>query len=312
LCLDGDAAGLEAAGRAAGRALPLLEPGKSLRFAILPTGEDPDSLLRRRGPEALLAAVAQAMPLIDFLWAHETRGGPPATPERRAALEARLRARARAIAHPGVRGHYDEAFRERLTAAGLGRVPPGTRRPAPGARGLALRGLPPRPSLELTARHGLARRDDRELLAPLLTEPGLLSGHEDTFAAIPLASADADALRAEILLWHAQARDLDGQGLVNHLRQYGFEDLVDQLLRPVPFLNGEQAKRLAAGAAARWRDLLALHQTTSARTEARKEASGGDAAAIGVLDRELNDSRYGDGGQDSGPDQDEGRARGTA
>src|SRR5262249_35774029 len=53
LCFDGDAAGQRAAGRAAERALPMLEPGKSLRFALLPNGEDPDSFVRKRGAEAL-------------------------------------------------------------------------------------------------------------------------------------------------------------------------------------------------------------------------------------------------------------------
>ncbi|HLJ63670.1 MAG TPA: DNA primase, partial [Stellaceae bacterium] len=44
LCFDGDAAGERAAARALERALPLLKPGFSLRFASLPAGEDPDTL----------------------------------------------------------------------------------------------------------------------------------------------------------------------------------------------------------------------------------------------------------------------------
>ncbi|MDE3016717.1 MAG: DNA primase, partial [Pseudomonadota bacterium] len=41
MCLDGDAAGKRAMLRAAEVALPLLKPGYSLRFALLPGGEDP-------------------------------------------------------------------------------------------------------------------------------------------------------------------------------------------------------------------------------------------------------------------------------
>src|SRR5437870_3823516 len=41
LCFDGDAAGRRAAYRAVGTALPLIRPGKSLRFAGLPDGRDP-------------------------------------------------------------------------------------------------------------------------------------------------------------------------------------------------------------------------------------------------------------------------------
>src|SRR5690606_30732992 len=38
LCFDGDQAGLKAAWRAADLALPLIEPGKTVRFALLPEG----------------------------------------------------------------------------------------------------------------------------------------------------------------------------------------------------------------------------------------------------------------------------------
>ncbi len=49
LCFDGDKAGMRAAHRAADLALPLLQPGKSLRFALLPPGQDPDDLIRAAG-----------------------------------------------------------------------------------------------------------------------------------------------------------------------------------------------------------------------------------------------------------------------
>ena len=49
LCFDGDSAGLKAAYRAVETALPHLKPGKSLRFAFLPKGQDPDDLVQTRG-----------------------------------------------------------------------------------------------------------------------------------------------------------------------------------------------------------------------------------------------------------------------
>ncbi len=51
LRLDGDTAGLRAAMRLIELALPLLEAGKSLRFALMPEGKDPDDLIRGVGPE---------------------------------------------------------------------------------------------------------------------------------------------------------------------------------------------------------------------------------------------------------------------
>src|SRR5580693_2078755 len=53
LCFDGDDAGRRAAHRAIDLALPLVTPGKSLKFATLPEGQDPDDLVRSGGGEAV-------------------------------------------------------------------------------------------------------------------------------------------------------------------------------------------------------------------------------------------------------------------
>jgi DNA primase catalytic core len=86
LCFDGDAAGQRAAQRAAERALPLVKPGKSLQFALLPEGEDPDSLIRRRGAAAMHAVLRGARPLIELIWDITLKNRPLNTPERRADL----------------------------------------------------------------------------------------------------------------------------------------------------------------------------------------------------------------------------------
>lgn len=116
LCFDGDAAGLKAANRAAELALPLLKPGRSLRFALLPDGKDPDDLIRDGGREALVEVLARARPLADLLWMRETAGGVFDTPERRAELEQRLQALARTVGDESVRRHYVQDMRERLNA----------------------------------------------------------------------------------------------------------------------------------------------------------------------------------------------------
>src|SRR5712692_7843933 len=95
LCFDGDDAGQRAAVRAAYRALPMIErPGPSLRFARLPPGEDPDSLVRLGGRGAFERVLAAAQPLWKVIFSHEHSAGPTDTPERRANLESRLRAAA--------------------------------------------------------------------------------------------------------------------------------------------------------------------------------------------------------------------------
>src|SRR3954471_19094277 len=114
LCFDGDKAGQKAAYRAADLALPLLKPGKSLRFALLPEGQDPDDLARSGGRGAIEEVIGAARGLSDVIWSREIEGGSFATPERRAALEARIGELSAGIRDEVVRRYYRQDLNERL------------------------------------------------------------------------------------------------------------------------------------------------------------------------------------------------------
>lgn len=139
LCFDGDKAGLRAAQRALDIALPMIGAGKTLRFAFLPEGMDPDDLLRSRGAEALREALARPRPLVDVLLERETGRTPLETPEQRADLERRLFGAVARIADDDLKRHYRDAMAERLRAifrpANGGRgAPAGQRRDGPRRR----------------------------------------------------------------------------------------------------------------------------------------------------------------------------------
>jgi DNA primase len=117
LCFDGDKAGQKAAWRAADMALPHLAPGKSLRFALLPEGQDPDDLARSGGRGAIEEVISAARGLADVIWSREVEGGTYATPERRAALEARINELSNGIRDEKVRRYYRQDLAERLQRA---------------------------------------------------------------------------------------------------------------------------------------------------------------------------------------------------
>src|SRR5215211_3988098 len=117
LCFDGDKAGQKAAYRAADMALPHLKPGKSLRFALLPEGQDPDDLARSGGRAAIEEVISVARPLAEVIWSRENEGGSFATPERRAALEARIGELTNGIRDEVVRRYYRQDLTERLQRA---------------------------------------------------------------------------------------------------------------------------------------------------------------------------------------------------
>src|SRR5712671_5779441 len=118
LCFDGDTAGQSAAIRVLRRALPLLRPGQSLRFATLPSGQDPDSLLRTGGRAAFEAVLGAARSLADTLWEFEVGAKPRDTPERLADVRSRLLAHAQSISDRMVRFEYETLFKTRCDPRG--------------------------------------------------------------------------------------------------------------------------------------------------------------------------------------------------
>lgn len=203
LCFDGDNAGRRAMSRAAERALPLLRPGKSLRFLALPAGEDPDSLIRTRGADAVRRVLELARPLSDVVWELEIEGKPTDTPERRASLQQGIEQRVAEIADPVVRDYYRTEMRNRLNRMrrpeapawqpGRGRKPfrrPGEPEPPPFAAGAAAR----RSGDDLDG-----SRQERVLLGALIERPALLHILAEDLAALPIVSPDLNRLRSGLL-----------------------------------------------------------------------------------------------------------------
>ena len=112
IALDGDTAGLRAAMRLIDLALPLLAAGKSLRFALMPEGQDPDDLLKSQGATALQKLLDGAIPMVSLLWQRETEGKNFDSPERKAALDKVLRDKVKLIQDPSIRQHYGQAIKD--------------------------------------------------------------------------------------------------------------------------------------------------------------------------------------------------------
>lgn len=111
IALDGDQAGINAAMRAIDLALPLLTIGKSLRFAVLPQGQDPDDIIKSDGKERMKEIIQNAVPMIDLLWQRALEGQNLDSPDRRAAFDASLKYITKKILEPTIRNHYFAALK---------------------------------------------------------------------------------------------------------------------------------------------------------------------------------------------------------
>lgn len=240
LCFDGDAAGQRAASRSAVRALPLLAPGKSLRFVTLPGGQDPDDLVRQPGGSVQFRELlAGAAPLSEVLWATEVARVPLDTPERRADLRVRLRDHINHIGDRDVRRFYAEDFKAREARLfDIG----GSRPMMPPRGGRAWRGGRPvepyerlrkdRPDGLRQSAVKIERLEAQALLASLVCHPELVDEFHEALAAISFTDEALDRLRAEIVHTLAAGPGLDAAGLQNHLAVRGFSVTLANVLRP--------------------------------------------------------------------------------
>ncbi len=276
LCFDGDNAGIKAAYRALDLALPLLKPGHSLKFALLPEGKDPDDVLNAEGPDALRAIVAAAEPMSELLWRRALSENDRATPERKAQFERDLRGRVLDIADETVKRHYLDDLKQRFDqlwqrggsrparnfkAAGQntrwkpGQKPWEVAQPA----SLKLRAL-------ATKSSGSSANERREqmILLGFISHPELVHELLGELAAAEFSAIELDSVRTQIINSANSEESLDQGALRTHLIQRGFGPLLDRLDVQAKHLNDWFLDPGAAQDDARTglHQMIALHHKT--------------------------------------------------
>ncbi len=318
LCFDGDDAGRRAAYRAADLALPLLKPGKSLRFAALPDGQDPDDLARSGGRDAIADVLGGARPLAQILWSRESEAGPFDTPERRAAFEARLGEVAGTIGDETVRRYYRQDFGARLRAMfAAPEISPRRRgfaeRPRRG--GAPARHAPPvlfgrepyvaaSPQLAASPLHRGHRaaipRREALILQAALNHPWLLHDHLEELAAAEFRHADSQKLKGALIDVFAhlaeefregreQDRDAERTELHAELSRRGFDNVLGRIERAIttPSVWAARPDAAADDVLLTWRQLVALHTQWHSLIRELKDAE----AALGQDNTEANYAR---------------------
>ncbi|MBB4565918.1 DNA primase [Rhizobium leucaenae] len=289
LCFDGDGAGIRAANRAADLALPHIKPGRTVRFALLPDGKDPDDLVRHDGRAPFDKVMAQAKPLAEMIWSREASSGTFDTPEARAELEARLKQMVSVISDENVRRHYQQDMRDRLNGLfqpqfqrggnqqGRGFSREGNGR-AFGGRGGPGRDRQPDTNTKATdrlMRSGMIKGHQdipglREsvLALTIVNHPALLQDEYDEIAAIDYESRELQRLWSAMLGTAAAMAgpQLNRERLIEALEEQGFAALLKSLDQQVRNARLWTATEEAATEDARegYRQALALHKRSKA------------------------------------------------
>jgi DNA primase len=303
LCFDGDNAGLRAAFRAVDLAMPRLTPGKSLKFALLPQGQDPDDLARSGGREAVAEVIAAARPLAAMLWARETEGHQFDTPERRAALEARINAVTASIADESVRRYYRQDFNARLSAffapaqVARGNFQPrgrgqdnwrdrrkgewpsrngGPQRPEIGSRNtpyVVVSQQLATSSLHRGYRTAVPLREAL-ILQAALNYPWLLHDHLEELASLEFRHADAERIKAALIDIAAHSAALDVDAVRAELGRRNLGEALERIAGAITTSSVWGARPDAApdDVLVTWQQLVALHRQWHSLTKELKDA----------------------------------------
>jgi DNA primase len=287
LAFDGDAAGLKAAHRAAHLALPHLKAGYSLRFAFLPSGEDPDSFIAANGPGAMTVLLEAALPLSQLLWRTETDGKDLSTPERRAGLEHNLREIVDRITDAKIADYYRRGFEQLVFESFKRRAPAsparGQARAQPARPGGKFRGdFKPRPlpgtpeavsasvqgsALVRGGQAGARHAKEMELGRLLVESPEIALAQAESLAVLDLQDPSLDRLRHELLNLAASGSSLEKAGVQTHFTRTGMADLLARFAGS----SVEDPQASFQRAVADLRE-LAGHQTDARRLLERRKA----------------------------------------
>jgi len=232
ITLDGDTAGQRAALRLIDLALPLLEAGRSLRFAMMPEGQDPDDVLRAAGAGAVQKLLDAAQPMVRLLWQRETEGRVFDSPERKAALDKVLRDKIMLIRDPSIRSHYGQEIKDLRWQLFRAKSGGGAARKSFGTWKAAPQGATPtaKSSILASTSDGRTTEHLREavILAACVSCPDVVEKFESGLEGMSCFEPQHSALRDLILHNYPEGREVLREKILSALGGHALENLLGQ------------------------------------------------------------------------------------
>lgn len=226
LCFDGDLAGKKAMVRVAQRALPILRPGKSVRFSILPDKEDPDTLIRSGRVSLLKEILTRAQSLSDIIWQSLVEEANPFTPERQAFLYRAIGKLTESIKDSAVRISYQKNLRDRFYKTFSGRKN---------------KSQSPTFSVAQNTVFDPHTLQGRLLLVTILNHPSIVPQIMEELLAIEFPIPEWTKLSHDIIHWVENNKELDRNRLRSHLYALGYQEFIEKFLGDSLYIHGRFA-----------------------------------------------------------------------
>lgn len=260
ICFDGDLAGRKAAFRALERALVCLRPGVSLKFAHLPKGEDPASLIQMGQGEFLKELLGKAQPLSDFLWAYMIEQNRIDTPEYQALFKKNILDKIMQIQNADIREaytqdilmRYQKKFKSFFSSQKASQLLAKKYRSSDVPRVLS--------TFEIKMRH------QKILFAILIKHPLLLEDVVEPFSNMELEEPNLIKIKEVILEYYEKNLPLECLALKHYLKDKGCFEFIQNILQENFFLYAPFLKDKAPLSEVKrgWREVWLRSQEKSA------------------------------------------------
>ena len=227
ICMDGDQAGYRSAIRTLSIAMKILKPGKSLKFAFLKDGEDPDNLVFKDKKQELIDNIENATSMFDVFWNSEILNIDLKTPEKRAAFRLLMEKKISLIEDEVVRKEYRNSFYSYYNNL-FPKNYSGYKKTNYKNENSELDKL----NANRVNNKSFTSLREKNLLETIFNNPTLLKKVEEDFALLVFSNKSIETLRLALLDLYKQYGDLTDINIIELKNDLRYSPLIKEIFKP--------------------------------------------------------------------------------
>ena len=227
ICMDGDQAGYRTAVRTLSIAMKILKPGKSLKFAFLKDGDDPDNLVFKDKRQELIDNIENATSMFDVFWNSEILNIDLKTPEKRAAFRMLMEKKISLIEDAVVKKEYRNSFYSYYNNL-FPKNYSGHKKNNYKNENSELDKL----NADRVNNNSFTSLREKNLLEAIFNNPTLLKKVEEDFALLVFSNKSIETLRRALLDIYKQNGNLTDLNIIELKNDLRYSPLIKEIFKP--------------------------------------------------------------------------------
>jgi DNA primase (bacterial type) len=231
VCMDGDNAGYKSAVRTLNIAIPILKPGKSLKFTFLPEGKDPDNLISDGKKDLLEQKIKNPISMFDFFWQSETKNILLDTPERRAGFKRDIEKKISSIIDKTVKQEYKNSYYDYFNKFILKRNLVKNNKNNYNSYNID------RIIVDRAKKNLNTNKREINLIESILNNPHILNELDEDFSVLPIVNKELDYIRSGIVNIYAKNGPLSEEDIEKFKKNVKYSDIYDKYFNNTKWIN---------------------------------------------------------------------------